>query len=72
MESGKITVKGNFDVKKIHELIEKKGRKKVELISPKPKENENKKEEKIEKKEVSFAHFAVCETTVLVHLIFSP
>ncbi|ONK72218.1 uncharacterized protein A4U43_C04F17070 [Asparagus officinalis] len=63
VESGKVTVKGNFDVKKIQELIAKKSRKKVELISPKPKEKEEKKEEKIEKKEV------VAKTTVIkVHM----
>lgn len=59
VESGKVTVKGNFDVKKMHELMEKKSKKKVELISPKPKVEEKKEEKKQEKKEVSFNSFHI-------------
>ncbi|KAK8944444.1 hypothetical protein KSP39_PZI008460 [Platanthera zijinensis] len=36
MESGKVTVKGIFDAKKLHEIIEKKSKRKVEWLSPKP------------------------------------
>lgn len=36
-EIGKITVKGVFDVVKMHKRIEKLSKKKVELVSPKPK-----------------------------------
>ncbi|KAH7687348.1 Copper chaperone domain-containing protein [Dioscorea alata] len=53
VESGKVTVKGIIDVKKIHELIEKKSKRKVEIISPKPKEKDDKvsAEKVVEKKE---------------------
>lgn len=55
VESGKVNVKGIIDVKKIHELIEKKSKRKVEIISPKPKEKDDKvsAEKIVEKKEVN-------------------
>lgn len=56
VSSGKVIVKGsNFDVKQVQERVERKTRKKVELISPKPKPKEVKPPEKKkeEKKEVS-------------------
>lgn len=48
VESGKVIVKGYFDVKKVQERIEKKTKKKVELISSKFLPKEEKKEEVIE------------------------
>ncbi|XP_042455205.1 heavy metal-associated isoprenylated plant protein 4-like [Zingiber officinale] len=47
VESGKVIVKGYFDVKKVQERIEKKTKKKVELISSKFLPKEEKKEEEI-------------------------
>lgn len=47
VESGKAIVKGHFDVKKVQERIEKKTKKKVELISFKFVAKEEKKEQEI-------------------------
>lgn len=47
VESGEVTVKGIFDPKKMYDIIEKKSKRKVDWISPKPKEEV--KEEKIQK-----------------------
>ncbi|THU72997.1 hypothetical protein C4D60_Mb04t18150 [Musa balbisiana] len=65
VSSGKVIVKGsNFDVKQVQERVERKTRKKVELISPKPKPKEVKPPEKKkeEKKEV------IKTTVIKVHL----
>ena len=58
VETGKVSVKGVFDPVKIHKRIEKKTKKKVELISPKPKEKVDKPPEKkeVKKKEVNFPY----------------
>ncbi|XP_072955474.1 heavy metal-associated isoprenylated plant protein 4-like [Typha angustifolia] len=64
VESGKVTVKGvKIDVKKIHERLEKKTRKKVELLSPLPK-----KEEKPVVKEEKKKEEVVKTTVVKVHM----
>ncbi|KAJ0970821.1 hypothetical protein J5N97_018780 [Dioscorea zingiberensis] len=65
VESGKVTVKGVLDVKKIHEHMEKKSKRKVELISPKPKEKDDKgsADKVVEKKEE-----VVRTTVVKVHM----
>ncbi|PKU60744.1 heavy metal-associated isoprenylated plant protein 4 [Dendrobium catenatum] len=55
VESGKVTVTGIFDAKKMHELIKKKSKKKVEWISFKPEDKGVRKEEivgKMRKEEV--------------------
>ncbi|WOL05597.1 heavy metal-associated isoprenylated plant protein 3 [Canna indica] len=64
VESGKVIVRGtDFDVEKIQERIQRKTRKRVELISPKPKPKVIKPPEKKEDKK------EVIKTTVLkVHL----
>lgn len=58
VETGKVSVKGVFDPVKIHKRIEKKTRKKVELISPKPKEKVDKPPEKKEEKKVKLSYTA--------------
>ncbi|XP_019709272.1 heavy metal-associated isoprenylated plant protein 4 [Elaeis guineensis] len=65
VETGKVSVKGVFDPVKIHKRIEKKTKKKVELISPKPKEKVDKPPEKKEEKKKE----EVVKTTVIkVHM----
>eukprot|EP01018_Ginkgo_biloba_P032300 Gb_19281 [translate_table: standard] len=50
MKNNKVTVKGKVEAKKICERVEKKSRKKTELISPLPKKDDGKKPEAKEQK----------------------
>ncbi|XP_042509945.1 heavy metal-associated isoprenylated plant protein 4 isoform X2 [Macadamia integrifolia] len=66
-ESGEITVKGKIDLHKIQYLIEKRSKKKVELVSPIPKIKEKvEKEENKEKKEDNEPIYSAM--TMKVHL----
>uniref|UniRef100_A0A7N0V5C5 HMA domain-containing protein n=1 Tax=Kalanchoe fedtschenkoi TaxID=63787 RepID=A0A7N0V5C5_KALFE len=70
IESGKITIKGSIDAVKIHKRIEKLSKKKVELVSPKPKvtqEVATTTEKKIIVKE-TVKEMVVRKTTVKVHM----
>ncbi|XP_020582825.1 heavy metal-associated isoprenylated plant protein 4-like [Phalaenopsis equestris] len=65
VESGKVMVKGVFNAKKMHELIEKKSKRKVEWLSPKPEHKVLKKEAMIE----NIQEEEVAKTTVIkLHL----
>ncbi|CAA6657221.1 unnamed protein product [Spirodela intermedia] len=60
---GKATVKGVFDPEKIRKRLEKKSRRKVELVSPLPKKDNQKKEDVKKKKEPE-----VKKTVLKVHI----
>ncbi|KAJ4957467.1 hypothetical protein NE237_024578 [Protea cynaroides] len=66
-ESGEIKVKGKIDPQKIQELIEKRSKKKVELVSAPPKIKKKVEEKKVEEKKENKEKI-YRETTMKVHM----
>ncbi|XP_020085053.1 heavy metal-associated isoprenylated plant protein 4-like [Ananas comosus] len=65
---GLVTVRGvGIDVTKLKERIERKTRKKIELLSPLPKKEEKKEEKKVEKKEEKKVEIKTINVRVYMH-----
>lgn len=71
-ETGKITVAGNVDPTKLRDNLEKKIKKKVELISPQPNKENNKDTKTSNKSDKKKIEDKKDKEVLLLHLVIVP